>query len=834
MSTPPNSRKVVITRKSPGNPKPLTNSLAPNNEQSTPSTWLSDMLKVHPYMEKLIKDHPADIERVMCIVCTDNNKPDQEGLKEIVACKRSWLKKHFQSSTHNSYIMNADHKKWMLEIINAMGRKKEEEEEVKLEVPKSSEINDCDSHNEESKSFIIDDLRTKAFPMSRITEAEFMLKIAKFVVVNHLPFDCGPKVLEFLKEMTQSYDLNLLLKAHTSRPMITDIIRYGIGHTLQTGIFTHLKKSRFSIIFDGTSDSFGGKYLGILVRYLNLAKRKVATKIIAILEMKGDTTGETLYNTIRGLFYEYDKAILENLVGLCSDNASNCISSKDKGCANRFMTDFPGVIHVRDLCHSYNLVCEESIKAFPKYIIDFLQKICSYFNNGLRANSLEQIQREQGVKEPLNILKFKEIRWLSMEQCAHRIIVLWEHLLKYFSNSESDLKLGFTEPEYKLYVQLLYVLLHKLNHYNVEFQKAELFIDHVLFKIKEGYLLFAKMILKSSHNNLNFEEIKKINFREATSKSYQQYLATDEELLDNLLSRYSVLKGFLEEAIQKRSGIKKELCGITREFIISCLIEMSKKLPFDNDIMIKSQAIYLNRPFMMKDWKDLALCFSNVIGEGDLIDFQEELECFEIQYDNICKNHYNSGLDIVLTWEKLSTTYRNIAKLAKALLVIPYSSALVESTFSKLKSFKTATRSQISAENLEASLIVNQYFKEESPKITEEMVKNYFKIREFKALSQIVEMHQDKNKVQAEEKIENQEQKNVESENSNYPSEFWQSTQPFLNMLYKSWLGNQEVKTQQGNNQINIEVLKPSSPATSSKRKADNGLIRIDLKKPKP
>lgn len=203
-------------------------------------------------------------------------------------------------------------------------------------------------NDENQLSFISKDLKAKAFPLSKVTEAELILKVAKFLVTNHMSFESGPKVLEFIKEISSCYDPILIQKTHTSRTTITDVIRYGIGYTLQSGIYNHLRQSKFSIMFDTTSDVFGGKYLGILVRYLNSYKGKIATKLLATLEIKGDTTGETLYKTIRGLFSEHDPAILNNLVALCSDNGSNCISSKDAGCANRFIAEFPGLVDISD------------------------------------------------------------------------------------------------------------------------------------------------------------------------------------------------------------------------------------------------------------------------------------------------------------------------------------------------------------------------------------------------------------------------------------------------------------------------------------------------------
>jgi len=118
----------------------------------------------------------------------------------------------------------------------------------------------------------------------------------------------------------------------------------------------------------------------------------------------------------------------------------------------------------------------------------------------------------------------------------------------------------------------------------------------------------------------------------------------------------------------------------------------------------------------------------------------------------------------------------------------------VGSTYSKLKLFKTLCRSRISAENLESSLIVNQYFKEEDPTISEETIKNCFRASEIKVLGQTTVI---KSKEILPEKKMNIEEPKVSmyALDSDFPSEFLKSTQPFLNILYKSWIEHQGLST---------------------------------------
>ena len=75
-----------------------------------------------------------------------------------------------------------------------------------------------------------------------------------------------------------------------------------------------------------------------------------------------------------------------------ADNGSNMISSRGEsidpngaGVVNRLVKDNPNLIFVRDLCHLYNLIIEEAMETMPLYIVEFIRKICAYFNKGHRS-----------------------------------------------------------------------------------------------------------------------------------------------------------------------------------------------------------------------------------------------------------------------------------------------------------------------------------------------------------------------------------------------------------------------------------------------------------------
>jgi len=67
------------------------------------------------------------------------------------------------------------------------------------------------------------------------------------------------------------------------------------------------------------------------------------------------------------------------------------------------------------------------------------------------------------------------------------------------------------------------------------------------------------------------------------------------------LKRKKLDKELLEETVEKRLGIRREFIRTAKTFIIDCILTMEKKLPFDDNILNKSQTIFLDGNFNMTD-----------------------------------------------------------------------------------------------------------------------------------------------------------------------------------------------------------------------------------------
>ena len=387
---------------------------------------------------------------------------------------------------------------------------------------------------------------------------------------------------------------------------------------------------------------------------------------------------------------------------------------------------------MRDVCHGYNLACKEGLKEIPERFLSFVKRLCAHFGrSAIRKARLREIQASHGCKEPLNMVKFIDIRWLSLQNCCDRIIKLWPYLEEYFKDEDSALKEDFTK-EYYLFTKLLSCLLNKLNHYNVYFQKDSLVLNQVLEKIREGYTLFAQMLLDESSQDLDFDQI----YTKLDKNTLKNIESTDgtnlENFRRNFLSRYSEFTNLIDEAKNDLlPNFDSLFFSSARNFIRNVLIIMREKLPFENKILLQSESIYFEQKrFDLEVWRQLGKSFPNIIKQDRLIEYEEEIHRLKFNYLRIKEKHESQKTSILKTWNRLSQDYPNVAMLARALLVFPYSTASVESIFSKFKVYKTPYRSRLSVESLEASLLIEQSFENEEPQILPEMLEKYVKLWE--------------------------------------------------------------------------------------------------------
>jgi len=65
-----------------------------------------------------------------------------------------------------------------------------------------------------------------------------------------------------------------------------------------------LEEAPYSIMFDSSSDIYGGKYLAVYVRFVNFQEDAIKTKLFKVIELGSDTTGEKFLSLLEKMFLE--------------------------------------------------------------------------------------------------------------------------------------------------------------------------------------------------------------------------------------------------------------------------------------------------------------------------------------------------------------------------------------------------------------------------------------------------------------------------------------------------------------------------------------------------
>ena len=222
--------------------------------------------------------------------------------QDIVGGKIYWIKRHLVTKRHDGFTPARD-KKRLQEAIAAL-KSHNTSDASKLSISKeqnNDEAEDDFNTNPEVEENKLD-CQTKGNQyndgLSRTEEAKVHLDLGYFIVANHLPYNCVPKLLNFCQGLSMKYEAQLIERCHTSPTSMTKVINKCIGDSLRQKIMEKLIETPFALLIDASSNVYGGEYLAVLVRYINAEDESIQTKLIAVIELGSVTTGEELYKVM--------------------------------------------------------------------------------------------------------------------------------------------------------------------------------------------------------------------------------------------------------------------------------------------------------------------------------------------------------------------------------------------------------------------------------------------------------------------------------------------------------------------------------------------------------
>ena len=350
-------------------------------------------------------------------------------------------------------------------------------------------------------------------------------------------------------------------------------------------------------------------------------------------------------------------------------------------------------------------------------------------------------------------------------------------------------------------------------------------------------MLFTRILLKVELQEADFEDLIEIPFCDPENVLCRERLADKQEFSETMKKRYPVFATLIEDAkVQsaRKRDLEAQCFQHIQSFIIQVVISLKERLPYQVTALKNSMCVYFKQIFPLDVWRSLSGMIPTIIAEEDQISYLDEVDSFSLRYKAIIQEHKVSGMNIIKRWKLLRNDYPNLSKVAQALMTIPYSSSTVESLFSEFKAYKTSYRNRLNIENLEASVMSEQYFRSEEPRVLPDMVDKYFDLwkddgkpttSSAKKTSEVVKgpMIVEVSKVDSKE-ISNQTQEDALSDFSN------------IMAMMMSALRNQ---LRENSNQQDIASLTQGSLLSSGnksvlKRKIEETLLTSTLKKEKP
>jgi len=453
--------------------------------------WSDQILKLHPKMKEIIQKDKDANSRFLCKICKIHNSSlKSQNVRSLVS--------HFFSGNHSKHMKKEN----MGDILEEICKIFNEDYNIPLNQetissqPHSSSIRQEGNVEKESN----DDTWLK-------------FELTKFIVSNRLPYSIIEKLLDLIKSLVLNYEQEVLLGCNASRKLVTDISRDCIGRSLQESILEDLITSPFSLMIDKGSDNYGKAFLTVCVKYLDKNNLKQPlTKLLSIIETGEKTTSEELYKLIKERILTKHELIPKNLMAIATDGEPS-MTGRHQGLISRVENDYDHLLAVRDLCHIYNLICQKALEEYKGEVVKMVKYIASHFSKSpLRVAMLDRIQKENGRGNFLDVLPYKEKRWLSLTLSLERILKIWDDLKVYFTEVSNEGLNYFTE-ENQSHARCLFILLSQLTHYNKEFQRTEMNYHEVITTTKESFTVFAREVLPKEYDKLPFKQLYEISFQ---------------------------------------------------------------------------------------------------------------------------------------------------------------------------------------------------------------------------------------------------------------------------------------------------------------------------------
>lgn len=526
-----------------------------------------------------------------------------------------------------------------------------------------------------------------------VKEAE--IRLAAFITEHNLPFNVMGHLVDVVKAACD--DSQIAKNVSCGRTKCTAIVKNVLGEQSRQDICELLRRQKFSLLVDESTDKGTVKHLSLVARVMN-ANGDVVDAFLDLVPVS-DGTAQSLFSSLKAVFTSTEIPYERNLIGFAADGA-NVMMGAHHSVASMLQAQIPGIFILKCICHSFHLCASYACKTLPRGVEDLARDVYNYFLSPKQTSAYQEVQRLAEVK-PHKLLHPSQTRWLSLQVVVTRLLEQMPALISFFKKAATEDRVLAAEaileklsnPSTKLYLEFLEYVLPFFTNLNKEMQSEETRI-HLLHEKVSGTL---KCIL---------ECYIKRDYLEATPLSDVQYKDPAK-----FLPLEGIYLGAKPTAAQSGGthGLNDDQIHNFRlrclEFFIEAARQIYLRFPLKSH-QLKNLRVLDPKVVMGKTIPSiapLAVSFPLIVRENEVNELDREWRLLR----NMDLSEH-AGLTASQFWHAVSQMRRGdgsqefplLSAFMKNILCLPHSSAAVERVFSQVNLLKTKQRNRLSTDAL--------------------------------------------------------------------------------------------------------------------------------------
>ncbi|XP_066598799.1 zinc finger protein 862-like [Prorops nasuta] len=548
----------------------------------------------------------------------------------------------------------------------------------------------------------------------RVKAAE--LKVAAFFAQHHIPFKNSKELLLLFQEIGKESDV--LQSMTLGKTKVRNIITKVLCPYETERVSEDLKRHRFSVFVDETTDSTNEKKMTLITRHVDSKSLCIQDNLLHLINLDAkDCSADKIFHAFNNEMNRREIPV-SNVIGLSCDNASVMIGKHDSF-KTRLLNISPKLVTMPCICHSSALAASNACKSLPNECTIFIKKIVSFINGSTKRYAIFKEFQQSFEDNTKNLVKYAETQQqLEKIKETEELLIIMENI------------------EIKAYLYFLEHVLRRFNTFNTLFQSKETKI-HLLKNVQEIFFYFSCKHIQGVSLTAAYRRFVLVDYSaQEDALSVTIVLSAIQDVFlpfvrnarfsrnENLLPIETInigsnCAGYLETMLKEKKMTESQVKTIRQNclsFLIKASEEIRDRFPiFDNflenlNIFEKDKALF-DQDREASSFQLLQLCRRlGTFSENTIIKEWESLYAKE----SCDVKKYWSKLEFDDMWKAICSAqhenkeirYPQLRKLLNLVRSLPHSNAEAERCFSMLPDIKSKKRNRLVHDIVNATCVI--------------------------------------------------------------------------------------------------------------------------------